>query len=404
MSEVNYLRGLTKEEFSKVMKDCIDKVEGVNDLDWQDIVDKYDLQIHRDVLRKAFQSPIGGYSVYKYLSEDKTDISDEDILKEIELKKLELIKERKKLQATKTELMRNLTHSARFELFYENIKEAIETLPLPKFETIVDYKEGNEEYVLSFADIHYGANFTSENNEYSREICKQRFEKLLHKTIKYIDKESIGHLKVLNQGDTIQGILRMTDLKLNEVPIVQAVVEISRLIANFLNELSAYTNVTYYHTMSANHSQTRPLGSKASELATEDMELVIGNYIKDLLSNNKRVEVVLSEKDYTILDICGFDCISMHGHQIKNIKKCIQDYSMLHRKFYQYCFLGHTHAGQTIVTGEGYRNSIEVLVTPSFCGSDPYSDNLKVGAKAMAKIYKFEEYSGLTQTTNIILN
>lgn len=319
-------------------------------------------------------------------------------------KELDIIKERKKLQATKTELTRSLTHESRFELFYENVKEAIETLPLPIFNTLSYKQDDMEDFVLSFADLHYGANFVSENNRYSREICKERFEVLLSETIKYIEDESVNKMKVLNLGDTIQGILRMTDLKLNEVPVVQAVVEISRLIATFLNELSAYTEVTYYHTMSANHSQTRPLGSKASELATEDMELVIGNYIKDLLSNNERVEVVLSEKDYTILNICGFDCLSLHGHQVKNLKKCVQDYSMLHRKFYQYCFLGHTHAGQTMVVGESDESSIEILVTPSFVGSDPYSDSLKVGAKAMAKVYKFQANKGLTQTNNIVLN
>ena len=62
----DYKRGLTSEEYAKVLNDCIGKVEGLNDLDWDEIVTKYNLGIHRDVLRKAFQSPMGGYSVYKY--------------------------------------------------------------------------------------------------------------------------------------------------------------------------------------------------------------------------------------------------------------------------------------------------------------------------------------------------
>ena len=49
------------------------------------------------------------------------------------------------------------------------------------------------------------------------------------------------------------------------------------------------------------------------------MERVIGNYIKDLLSNNPRVEVVLSERDYDTFEICGQNIISLHGHQVKNI-------------------------------------------------------------------------------------
>lgn len=354
-------------------------------------------------LRGRFQNLIEGINIgYEKALSDRNE---DDLINELEEKKLELIKERKKLQATKVELNRKLTHEARFELFYENVKEEIKALPLPQF-NVIPYGviEGKIEDVQVITDIHYGAKFKSENNEYSREICKQRFELLLAETITYCKRERLTKLKVFNLADDIQGILRITDLKINEVPVVQAVIEISRIIASYLNELSAYMNIEYYHTMSSNHSQTRPLGSKASELATEDLELIIGNYIKDLLANNDRIDVCLSDKDYFSINICGYDSLLAHGHQVKNIGSVVKDYSMLHKKFYQYVFLGHTHAGQTKVVGEGIDNSIEVLITPSFVGSDPYSDSLKLGAKAMSKIYRFEEGKGLIQTRNIILN
>ena len=337
----------------------------------------------------------------KALRERKED----SLLDELEEKKLEIIKERKKLQATKIELNRNLTHESRFELFYENIRDEIKRLPLPDYylaPTVVGYRDS--EYIQVFTDIHYGANFKSENNEYSTEICKERFNVLLSETINFCKRENIDSLNVINLADDIQGMLRLTDVKLNEIPVVQAVVEISRIIASYLNQLSAYVNIEYYHTMQSNHSQTRPLGTKASELATEDLELVIGNYIKDLLDDNERVNVHLSDKDYSTMNVCGYDCLMLHGHQVRNVRGVVKDYSMLHRKFYQYVLLGHTHAGQTMVVGEGIDNAIEVLVTPSFIGSDPYSDSLKVGAKAMSKLYKFQEGKGLVQTTNIILN
>lgn len=337
----------------------------------------------------------------KALRERKED----SLLDELEEKKLEIIKERKKLQATKIELNRNLTHESRFELFYENIRDEIKRLPLPEFTVLplsVGYRYSED--IQVFTDIHYGANFKSENNEYSTTICKERFDILLGETIEYCKEQRISKLNVVELGDSIQGLLRLTDIKLNEVPVVQAVVEISRIIGNYLNQLSKYVYIDYFHTMQSNHSQTRPLGTKASELATEDLELVIGNYIKDLLADNKRVNVHLSDKDYFTMNICGYDCLGMHGHQIKGIRNVVKDYSMLHRKFYQYVFLGHTHAGQTMVVGEGIDNAIEVLVTPSFIGSDLFSDSLKLGAKAMSKIYKFKEGKGLVQTTNIILN
>ena len=39
-------------------------------------------------------------------------------------------------------------------------------------------------------------------------------------------------------------------------------------------------NISYYHTPSANHTQIRVLNAKASELADEDLEYLMGNYIK----------------------------------------------------------------------------------------------------------------------------
>ena len=116
-------------------------------------------------------------------------------------------------------------------------------------------------------------------------------------------------------------MLRISDVKLNDVPVVNSVVEVSRLIATFLNELSKYVYITYRHTMNSNHSQCRYLGTKANEMPSEDMEYIIGNYISDLVSKNKRIEVKLSLYDYDSFNLCGQNIITLHGHQIKNIKE-----------------------------------------------------------------------------------
>ena len=64
----DYKRGLSDEEFEKGFQMLLQKVEQ-NNIDWQDIVDELGLSLHRDVLRKAFQSPFGGYAIYRYLQE-----------------------------------------------------------------------------------------------------------------------------------------------------------------------------------------------------------------------------------------------------------------------------------------------------------------------------------------------
>lgn len=354
-----------------------------------------------DVARRMFY---GARDILKLIDVDKiNNVKDNDIIKQIEEKTLELEKERKKLQATKIEYNRNIRKDSRFELFYENVRDSKDRLPLPNFNEILlnDYCDG--QYLLSIADIHYGATFESENNSYSREEVKRRFEVLLYKTRQIIKKNEISTINIIELADTVQGLLRISDITLNDIPVVDSVVEVSRLISTFLNELSKDVNIIYRHTMASNHTQNRYLGTKASEMPSEDMEHIIGNYIKDLVSNNPRIEVVLSENDYSSFELCGQEILCLHGHQVKSIKNAIKDYSMLHKKFYDICLLAHFHAGQSMSVGELNGNT-EVVVCSGFVGSDPYSDSLKMGSKGMCKLFKIEENLGITETYTIVLN
>lgn len=398
--------GLTVEQYEKCLKTISDRQLKLNDYDFSEIKDMYNVNAHYDTIRKASQTIFGGAFVSEFLKwRHGSNSNDDNYLKELEEKTRELQKERQKLNATKIEYNRNLRHESRFELYYENIKEAITTLPLPEFYPIYSDLKTQKEYVLGIADIHAGANFQSENNTYSLEECKDRFQILLGEVIDFVKDKKLSKIKVVELGDTVQGILRLSDLRLNETSVVEATVFISRVIAQFLNELSAYCYVDYYHVPTANHSQTRPLGSKASELATEDVEYVISNYIKDLTANNERITVTLnSGKEYIKIPILNFECIAMHGHRIKNIENALKDLSHLHRTFYDYVFLGHFHAGKELPVGETILNDMEVIVCPSFVGSDHFSDSLMKGSKSACKIYGFDDYKGLTETYKIILN
>ena len=348
----------------------------------------------------------GYYIVKKLLCkiDESIEITDDELIKQLESIKDEIYKERVKLQATKLSESRYDRQDSRFELFYENIKDAIIRLEQPKL-IRTSINESDTQYILGFGDIHYGATYKSVNNEYSREECKRRFGVLLSYMEGFIESENISHLKIINVADTIQGILRLTDLQINDIPVVDSVVEISRILAEFLNELSASCSIEYYHAPQANHSQIRPLGSKASEVATEDMERIIINYVSDLLSNNDRVEVITNfEKDYVDIKIFDFECFATHGHKIKDVKGVISDMSNRNRKFYSYAFLGHTHSANEIIVGEDEFSNKEVLTIPAFIGSDPYADSLFVGSKGMAKLYLFDRKYGKIMSKNIILN
>lgn len=296
---------------------------------------------------------------------------------------------------------------ARFERFYKTIASAIKQLDVPDYIGAPSTAKApsDNEYVLTLADLHIGAKFVSVNNEYSLDIVKDRFNTLFSEVVDFIYQRGVGRLNIVCLGDIIQGLLRISDLKLNEVPVVESFIFAIRIVADFLNKLSAYCNVRFYNVCYSNHAQIRPLGTKASEMADEDLGRIFDAYLRDTLAANDRIEIISdTEHDFLEFELAGFNCIALHGHQIKSIDGLSKDLTNRNRKLYDYIFVGHTHSGKCIINAEGATHNCMTLVAPSFIGSCPYADRLMVGSKAGCDIYKINTTYGLTGVEHIILN
>ena len=374
---------------------------------WPQMAEIFNEEFGRNIGDTAYRKKWAAFQDVFNANVDKL-VGESAYLDEIRRAKYDLEKERQKLYATKIELNRNIRQDSRHELFYENIRDTLDVLPMPN---IIAGKSGylscdNKKHVLAIADIQGGAKFNIPTNEYSLAICEHRFNKLLDMVIQYIDYHKLDKIYIVELGDSVQGILRLTDLKLNETSVVEAVITVSRLIANFLNELSAYCDIEYYHTPTSNHTQNRNLGSKASELASEDMEYIIGHYIHDMLVNNSRVSVHLNDGfDYIDLPIYDFNIMAEHGHTVKNLDTALKDRSATRRKLIDYIIVGHWHNGKVIPGNEHESHDTEVLMCPSFQGTDPHAYNkLGLSSKAACKIFVFDEKYGCVGTEKFILN
>lgn len=347
--------------------------------------------------RKKTTNYIKGYNDAK--SElGSVDFQLQELVRQNENIEKNIRKERYKLQATKLERDRLEKTESRFELFYENIKDAITTLPLPDIKPYKLNKVSDDEYIVLIADVHFGAKFKSIHNEYSIDIVQERFKQLLTELVLLIEERHISKITVLGLGDDVQGIIHLTDFMINQIPVVDAVVQYPRIVAQFLNELSVYCFVEYYSVMNSNHTQTRPLGTKASEIATEDVEKIIVNHIYDLVAVNERVVVHTEFPNKPVeLDIKGFKIIAQHGHQVKAIgDNVLKDLSDFYKVFYNYAILGHLHAGKESVVGSSGSINNKVIVADGFEGSCPYSDTILKDCRGSVKILKFTDkgYTG----------
>lgn len=370
---------------------------------WDDVAVVLNRLLGANYRPNTYRNNFQSYNKFRQVDLEKSESS---LLEEIKEQRRELEKEKIQIQTANIERNRINRAESRHKMYYQYVGTAIQSLPMPDFRPLYSDFENKVEYLVTLADIHYGANFKSENNEYSPAIAKERFEYLSARIVSFVQSHKLRRIHIVSLGDLVQGVLRVSDLKINDSSVVKAVVEISRLVALFLNEISAYVMVEYYHSPTANHTQIRPLGTKASEIADEDLEYVIGNYIKDLCANNDRITVHLADegKQYIEISIFDYEIVAMHGHQIKNIETSVRDMSMLKRTFIDYLILGHFHNGKEIPSFESSCYDTEVLVSPSFIGSDPYSDSIMKGAKASVKIYGFDDIYGHTETHKIILN
>lgn len=389
-------------------KDLINRIcsEKDNIGSWQDVADVLNELLGTCFTESKYRK---NFKLYSEGFQDSQQLALSEHTDKISQQLSDIKKERIKLQTLNVERNRKDRAEARQELYYEQIGSLVNTLPIPEFVPWdLDEENNNEKeiYVLALSDLHAGATFESIHNAYSIEVMKERFEFLLYRMECFIKEHKIKKMYVVGLGDYIQGCIHLNDLRINDTSVVKATVQVSKIVAQFLNNLSKFAEISYYHVITSNHGQMRYLGTKASELMDEDMEYIIGHYIKDLLANNNRIEVVVPEEhcEYIILPILGWNIVCMHGHQIKNIDNVLSNLSDKLDTNIDYLLLGHFHNMKNINGMEKCTYDTEVLITPSFVGSDPYADSILKGSKAAAVVYGFHEYEGHNETYKFILN
>lgn len=318
-------------------------------------------------------------------------------------------KERIKLQTVNAERNRLDRAEARQELFYEQVGQFVKTVEPPVFKEL-QTERSKTQYLLCLSDIHYNADFKSINNTYSPAIAVERFSKIIEYVKNFTEEKHIRKIKILELGDTIQGMIHLNDLRINDSSFVKSIVDASRLIAEFLNELSQYVRVDYYHVPTSNHSQIRAFNAKRNEMPSEDVEYIIGHYIHDLLVTNPRVTVTLADegRDYISFNMGDQVVYGLHGHTVKNIDSIMAEISAITTDLPDFVFMGHYHSQKEItvseIHGSDYSYDTEVIICPSFVGSDPYADSLWKGSTAAVNIYGINDKNGHVETYKIVLN
>ena len=402
--------GLTPEKYEELLKDCSDKVHKVKDIDWSEISEKYNVGWNGDSIRKA-QQPIllGGTFVseyYKWKESQNKNKDDDEYLKELDIKKRELQKERNKLQTEKLEYNKWLREEARDEMILESITNAISNLKPLNIPKYIEPYTDSRAYLLVFGDVHYGIEFQLKDlfgnviNEYSPEIFEKRMWDLYNQIIYLIDKEDIDELHIWDLGDGIQGILRLnSQLMKLRYGIIDSSILYANFLAEWLNELSRYVRIKFQMVIDSNHNQLRICNAPKNAFPEENMSKSMLVLIKERLKNNSNITIIENPTgmNYGMMTDCNI--LGIHG-EVKNLSNAINEFSRTYGIQLDYLVGAHCHHLSQKETG--IRS--EVLSIRSIIGVDPYALSLNKTSDAGASLFVFDRLKGKTCEYSLKLN
>lgn len=266
------------DNYEKNLQLLMDKVDGVQDLDWRTVANMIGLDMHEDSLRKAWATtPYGGYAVAKYFMDKATDELADDMIDSLQKKKEEEYKERVRLQDARREYNKNLRIEARYDNLVDTIKEAMEYMPNLEFRC-KDVDSDGAKASLLISDLHYGALVDNPINYYDTEVCKERMNTLLNKTAKYCAIHRVKELYVNLAGDLVCGNIHLTSRVEQEEDVITQTMQVAELLTNFLAELSKHVDNITVVCVQGNHSRVHP--NIKESLNQENFERIIFEYIK----------------------------------------------------------------------------------------------------------------------------
>lgn len=295
--------GLDREKYELCLKDIKDKINGSNDMDWAEIVAKYNINCHSDTLRKASQTIFGGKFVADYFAEkNAVDTASEGYLAQLRLEKEEVKKERQKLSDERTDYQRSLREQARRESFLEVIERGLAAQIEP-----LDYKEtpvinNDEDMIVCLSDLHAGIEVKNWWNTYDINILRSRL-------CKYIDE--IKAIQAIHQchrcelvlgGDAISGLIHPNLRLQNNENVIEQIKTAITYIGEFIAALQDSFSEIRVHSVSGNHSRLSP--DKAEHLNGEELDALIPFCLKMKFAKN--TSVVIHEDGYIDNSINSF--------------------------------------------------------------------------------------------------
>lgn len=396
---MEYLKLNGESDFEYILRLVEGKSNGIYDIDYVELFKlAFGVDISSTEARKRYY---GIKMLLPYLDKEKIkNVSEDDILAEYELKKINFEKEKIKYQDQRREYFNLLRESARLDHIKEHIeKVALDICKQKPLEWEFVHKTNNsKEGVLLISDFHFGLEIENFLNTYNKEEFLKRINRLTMKTIEHGRFHGIKTLHVVNLNDLISGIIHVTVRIANTEDVIEQIQFIAEILAEVLCKFANEFEEVKFYSVLDNHSRVTP--NKKEAIDSESFARFIPWYLKPRLKDISNISIIENELDGSIgiIDVCGYTCFAVHGHQ-DSVKTATSDLAMMIKKFPDYVFLSHYHHSQ-----EDEIHSCEVIVNSSLCGTDEFAKRLRRTSKPAQKFMVFNGDEGRETTYSIRLD
>lgn len=321
---------------------------------------------------------------------NKSSVTVEEALLELEMKKRELYKERVKLQDLNNAIRREGRPEARWEKAMEELYKNISILPPINIQLAKDNKGSNEASIL-ISDVHIGKGVDTPHNKYNLDIARERLGKLATQVIEYCKMHKVGTLNIDLLGDLIENNLHI-DSRVEQVcDTMEQVAYASEFLSHFISTLAPHFNKIRLHSVAGNHDRLEKQYKDSRDV--ENFVKLIDTIIE--LRTGMKFERSHVDDEIEVYKMSnGMTIALQHGHNVKNVDTLVKDVSFYLETNIDFCHIGHFHS---------FKSVKGAIVNGSVCGSDKYANKLRYNDKASQVLAVYYE-NGSQVIHNIILN
>lgn len=305
------------------------------------------------------------------LSNDEEDFD----LRETQLQRYELEKEKIKVRDERNELRRIIREEARKESLAEQVVRSLNEFNFPTLSFDTNRHEitfsGNNDLIITMTDLHTGIEIDNYFNRFNNEVLKARLTEYVEKIVEVQSLHRSEKCYVV-LSELISGIIHSTLRIENNQNVIEQFLTVTAYISQALAELSYYFKEVNVFICPGNHSRVSP--NKNEAYKGENFDHLVLPFLEAKLQNFNNIKYHYNklEESIAIFEVRGQVVMAAHGDK-DSPANVVQHFSNMFNVVPNVVVLGHRHQNSMSMVG-----TTMILQAGCLSGMDNYCCDMRL--------------------------